>query len=199
MDKMCFLPFTTYDTDSDTEILKLLEAGGTERKDASAFFLLAQAYENGQYGLPINYQKAFDMYYQSTKLGYASAAHSLGYSYMAGDIVRVDKKRARRLFSKAAKGGTLGSLHQLGVMKLKDGEMNLDFLAYFFTAAELGWKDSIDQIKRLHDCGLVSEEDYKLTLKSYLDAVKKEQSASRDKVVARINEERALKNERPIG
>ena len=47
--------------------------------------------------------------------------------------------------SKAAKDGILGSLHLLGVMKLKEGSMNknLDFLQYFFTAAELGWKDSI--------------------------------------------------------
>lgn len=72
-----------------------------------------------------------------------------GYSYMHGDIVRVDKKLARHFLSKAAKGGILGSLHLLGVMKLKEGSMNrnLDFLQYFFTAAELGWKYSLDQIK----------------------------------------------------
>ena len=75
---------------------------------------------------------------------------------------------------------------------------NLDFLQYFFTAAELGWKDSLDQIKGLRDYGLVSEEEYKCAHESYLDALKKEQSVSRNEVVARINEERAQRNERPI-
>ena len=87
----------------------------------------------------------------------------------------------------------------LGVMKLlKERSMNqnLDFLQYFLTAAELGWKDSLDQI--LHDYGLVSEEEYKCAHESYLDALKKEQSVSRNEVVARINEERAQRNERPI-
>ena len=111
-----------------------------EGKDANAFYLLAQAYENGQNSLPINYQKAFDMYYQSMKLGNASAAHSFRYSYMHGDIVRVDKKLARHFLSKAAKSGILGSLHLLGVMKLKEGSMNrnLDFYSTFSLQRSLG-------------------------------------------------------------
>ena len=46
--------------------------------------------------------------------------------------------------------------------------------------------------------GFVSEEDYRLTLKDYLDVLKKEQSASRDRVVGNINKERAQRNQRPI-
>ena len=43
------------------EVQQLIE-GANERKDANAFYLLlAQAYESGRDGLPINYQKAFDM------------------------------------------------------------------------------------------------------------------------------------------
>mmetsp|Transcript_17204 Transcript_17204/g.28133 ORF Transcript_17204/g.28133 Transcript_17204/m.28133 type:complete len:117 (+) Transcript_17204:723-1073(+) len=116
---------------------------------------------------------------------------------MSGDIVRMDKEKAKRLLCRAAKGGSIGSLHQLGCMKFEEGN-NLDFLAYFFKAAALGWKDSLDTIKRLHDAGLVSEEDYRLTLSDYLDVVKKEQSASRDKVVGNMNKERAQRNQRPI-
>ena len=44
----------------------------------------------------------------------------------------------------------------------------------------------------------MSEEEYKYAHESYLDALKKEQSVSRNEVVARINEERAQRNERPI-
>jgi len=43
--------------------------------------------------------------------GSTSAAHSLRYSYMHGDIVRVDKTLTIHFLSKAAKGGILGSLH----------------------------------------------------------------------------------------
>ena len=131
------------------------------------------------------------------KLGNENAAHTLGLSYMSGDIVRMDKEKAKRLLCRAVKGGSIGSLHQLGCMKFQEGD-NLDFLSYFFKAASLGWKDSLDTIKNLYDKGFVSEEDYRLTLKDYLDVLKKEQSASRDRVVGNINKERAQRNQRPI-
>eukprot|EP00986_Skeletonema_menzelii_P005269 scaffold1887_cov133-Skeletonema_menzelii.AAC.5 len=168
-----------------------------KRGDGEGVFLIATSYEAGQNGVPINYQKAVELYHEATKLGNANAAHTLGSSYMSGDIVRMDKEKAKRLLCRAAKGGSIGSLHQLGCMKFEEGN-NLDFLAYFFKAAALGWKDSLDTIKRLHDAGLVSEEDYRLTLSDYLDVVKKEQSASRDKVVGNMNKERAQRNQRPI-
>lgn len=44
----------------------------------------------------------------------------------------------------------------------------------------------------------MSEEEFKCAQERYLDALKKEQSVSRNEVVARINEESAQRNERPI-
>ncbi|KAL7526563.1 hypothetical protein ACHAXR_001545 [Thalassiosira sp. AJA248-18] len=158
-------------------------------------FLLATNYEYGLSGLPMNYQKAVELYHRAARLGSADAAHTLGSSYMAGDIVGMDKKKARRLLSRAARGGSIGSLHQLGCMKFQDEEV--DFLGYLFTAADLGWKDSMNQLKSLHEYGIVSEEHYKITLKNHLEALRKEQSESRDKMV-RIDEERAQRNERPL-
>lgn len=185
-----------------SEMVALLEAA-SEKRDGHAIYLLALGYEYGQYDLPINYQKAVELYHQATKLGNANAAHTLGSSYMKGDIVSMDKKKAKRLLCRAAKGGSVGSLHQLGCMKFKEmqngGEKSSDFLSYLIVAAELGWKDSIDQLKLFHDYGLVSRDEYECTLRKYLDAVKKEQTPSRDKTVARINEERAEMNQRPIG
>ncbi len=152
-----------------------------KRGDGEGMFHLARNYEYGANGFPMNYQKAVELYHEATKLGNANAAHTLGSSYMAGDIVRMDKEKAKRLLCRAAKGGSIGSLHQLGCMKFREGN-NLDFLSYFFKAAALGWKDSLDTIKRLHDSGLVCEEDYRLTLNDYRGVVKEEQSTSRDKV-----------------
>jgi len=173
-----------------------LKEAATKRGDKEAIFMLATSYETGQYGCPINYQKAVELYHKATKLGSANAAHTLGSSYMNGDIVRMDKDKAKRLLCRAAKGGSIGSLHQLGCMKFQEGN-NLDFFPYLFTAAELGWKGSLDTIKNLHDYGLVSEEDYKLTVKGYQDAMEKEQSGSRDRVVARMNKERVQRNQPP--
>ncbi|KAL7551818.1 hypothetical protein ACHAWF_015012 [Thalassiosira exigua] len=160
-----------------------------ERGGGNAAFLLASGYENGLYGLPVNYQKAVGFYHRATKLGSADAAHTLGSSYMSGDIVRMDKQKARRLLTRAAKGGNLGSLHQLGRMEYRDlnnEEPSLKYLGYFRAAAEGGWKDSMDQIKIFLELGLVDEDEYRSMVKSYVDALRKETSSSR----LRFNERR---------
>ena len=51
----------------------------------------------------------------------------------------------------------------------------------------------MDQIKILHDLGIVSEEDYMRTLKTHHKVLSEEQSESRDKASARIEAERAAK------
>lgn len=81
---------------------KAVEYCGAEQ--AREMIELGRCYKFG-YGVPQNYEKAFEYYKKSAELGYRGAAYYLGCFYAIGDGVEQDYKEAAKWFARAAEMG----------------------------------------------------------------------------------------------
>ena len=83
---------------------------------------MGDIYTNGSHGLPIDQSKAFELYRRGSELGSANAHISLARSYVYGEGVEVNNKKAVHHYQIAAVMGDELARHNLWIMEGKNGK-----------------------------------------------------------------------------
>jgi len=69
---------------------------------------------NGKNGFPQNHTKALELYHKAGELGHAMAYSNIGFCYVNGHGVKVDKEKATHYYELAAMQGNEVARHNLG-------------------------------------------------------------------------------------
>ena len=175
-------PFCRSPTPNNEELVqrttKRVEVG-----DANAIFNLGVCYSTGVYGLPQDYEKAFELYHRAGELGYASAYYNIGNAYYNGRGVERNEKKAEHYYEQAAIRGDEMARYNLGNSELRAGNWDRALKHYMIAAGD-GDNDSVKNILQLYKLSLATKEDYAkalLAYQTYLDEIRSEQ---RDKAAA---------------
>ena len=158
-----------------------------ERGNADAFNHLAGFYARGINGLPQDWAKANELYLKAGELGCADAYYNLGQSYNEGMGMTLDKKKAKHYYELAAMNGNVHARHNLGCLEGQAGN-NHRAMKHFIIAASVGFKFSLDSVKRGYMAGHVTKEQYANTLREYQKSQDEMKSDARDKALAARNE-----------
>jgi tetratricopeptide (TPR) repeat protein len=127
-----------------------------------------------------DYRKALEYYTKAAELGDAHAHGCLGDLYHNGDGVEKDTKKAVYHWEKAAIGGHPGARYNLGCIEANNGRYERA-VKHWIIAANLGYHDSLQNVKGLYAEGYASKEDYAAALRGYQTAVDAKKSAEREK------------------
>ncbi|EJK51708.1 hypothetical protein THAOC_29097 [Thalassiosira oceanica] len=124
-------------------------------------------------------QKEVKLYTEAAELGSIQALFSLGNVYRLGEGVQKDMAKAVELYEKAAMHGHVESRFNLGCNEGKKGNYGRA-VRHLLISAKMGYKDSLEAIKRMFMDGLATKEQYAGALKGYQDAVEETKSHDRD-------------------
>jgi len=172
----CRTPYATSDEEHIKRIKKLIEKDNPE-----AYYLLAGCYDAGRYGTPQDYQKANELYLKSGELGCAVAYYNLGNSYMDGEGVEVNMKKAKHYWELAAMKGHVEARSNLGCIEGMAGNHHRA-MRHFILAARAGVERSLEGVKEMgFDRGLVAKDEYAHTLRAYHERQKEMKSDERVK------------------
>jgi len=158
-----------------------------EVNNANACYHLAGFYEDGVMGMPLDFAKANELYLRAGELGCAEAYYNLGNSYLNGEGVEVDKKKAKHYWELAAMNGDVFARHNLGCDELEAGNIGRA-MKHFILAARARHKKSLGNVKVGFKNGLVTKDEYANTLRAYQYQQDEMKSDSRDKARAHIND-----------
>ena len=157
---------------------KRMDAG-----DAQALFLYGYMYQFGSRGLPQDYGKALELWHRSAELGYARTYNSIGNSYLYGQGVEIDKKKARHYYELAAIRGCERARYNLGNNEYRAGNMTRA-LKHYMIAVRDGNNDSLNKIKELYLNRHATKDDYTRALRLYQEYLGEIKSVQRDKAAA---------------
>ena len=160
-----------------------------EVNDAEAINTVGCNYRDGRYGFTQDYDKALELWHRAGELCSAAAYCSIGFAYLQGRGVEVDKKKAIQYWELAAMGGSIVARHNLGSMEMEAGNMHRG-LKHWIISVRGGYINSLSSIKVLYSKGHATKDDYTKALQSYqayLDEIKSDQ---RDKAAAAREEYR---------
>ena len=175
----CRTPAPKDDASRIAMVQKRIDAG-----DADAVEFLACVYYHGGYGLEQDVQRAIELRTKAAELGSLIAHYSLGRSYYYGEGVEQDILRAVGHWERAAMKGDVYSRDSLGDVEYNAGNYHLA-LKHFLISAKMGYKDSLDEIKRMFSHGIATKAQYAEALKGYQDAVEETKSHQREEAVRR--------------
>jgi TPR repeat protein len=159
-------------------VMKRVEVG-----DAEAIYSLGYRYANGLYGLPQNWDKAFELWHRAAELGNAFAYHNIGIAYFDGTGVGRDQKKATHYFEQAAMRGDHYARHNLGLSEADKGNYGRA-LKHFMIAAEGGSNESLMIIQDMYMNGDATKVDYANSLRAYQAHLVEVKSNDRDKAAA---------------
>ena len=132
--------------------------------DAEAIHSLGCCYSNGLHGLPQDYAKALELWHQAAELGNTASYFNIGNSYLGGNGVERDEKKAVHYYELAAMGGHVVARHNLGAIEYKAGNMDRA-LKHFMIAVGSGDTDALHAIQTLFMDGKATKEDYAKALR----------------------------------
>ena len=174
----CGIPAPTTDEEMMEQINKRVELG-----DAEAIHSLGSCYSEGLYGMPQDYTMALELWHRSAKLGYATSYFNIGNSYLNGDGVERDKKKAFHYWELAAMRGVSDARHNLGVLEKRAG--NIDrAVKHCMIAAGSGNICSLEGIKQIYKNGNAMKDDYAKALRVYQATLIEIKSPQRDEAAA---------------
>jgi TPR repeat protein len=127
-----------------------------------------------------DYDGAFEYFTKAAELGHADAHFNLSVAYWMGQGVEKDTKRAVYHSEEAAIAGHPKARHNLGWEEMENGRFERA-RKHFTIAANLGWHDSLKEIKELYAEGHASKEDYAGALRAYQAALDATKSVERKK------------------
>jgi TPR repeat protein len=112
-----------------------------ENEVSEAITHLGYAYRHGHFGLVRSDKKAVKIWKRAVKLGNVDAMVKLGYAYDHGIGVKLDKKKAERLFRMAADRGDAHAQCNLGTVLYSEEKFE-ETVRYFVLAANQGLTDA---------------------------------------------------------
>ena len=151
--------------------------------DAEAIYEMGCFYHDGVYGLPQDHAKALELWHRAAELGRATSYYSIGNSYLKGNGVERDEKKAKHYWELAAMGGDIKARQNLGVSEWCAGNMDRA-MKHFMIAAEFGNSVSLDIIKQIFMDGYATKDDYSEALRSYQANLVEIKSPQRDEAAA---------------
>jgi len=171
------LPAITYE-----ENIKRLEKR-MDLNDAIAIYNLGSYYAEGLNGLPQNIAKAFELFHRAGELGFADAYYSIGATYLRGNGVERDTKKANHYWELAAMGGDAEARYNLGLFEVESGNKDRA-LKHWMIAVRDGGSKSLENIKRMYGYGDATKDDYTKALQSYQEYLDEIKSDQRDQAAA---------------
>ena len=168
------------------ELIKRLEKR-MEVNDPQAIQNIGNHYFNGGFGLPQNVAKALELWHRAGELDNANAFHNIGNAYRNGNGVEVDEKKFRNYYELAAIGGSSLARYNLGVVELRVGNIERA-LKHFMIAVKDGDSKALQGIKRMHEYGDATKDDYTNALQSYQSYLSEIKSNQRDEAAASNDE-----------
>ena len=169
--------------ESDEEILARLSKR-VERKDPKALASLAMNYGNGLHGLAVDQAKCVELLRQSAGLGYPDAQYQLAAFYHVGEMgLEQNDEEDLKYTKKAAKGGQLSSLHNLGATEGGNGD-RAAAMRHWRLSASGGLKVSMDSLITCFEYGWLHHADLAESLKAFYLARAELGSEDRDQYIA---------------
>jgi tetratricopeptide (TPR) repeat protein len=127
-----------------------------------------------------DYQTALEYLTKAAELGDAEAHYVLSCLYAQGQGVEKDLEKEMYHSEEAAIGGHHKARYDLGIVEWNNGRFERA-RKHFIIAANLGYNDSLQELRELYAEGHASKEDYASALRAYQAAVEETKSAERDK------------------
>ena len=149
-----------------------------EKKDPAAINFIGAAYGDGRLGLQKE-RKAVELWREAAELGSIEALYNLGVSYFNGEGVEQDEAKGAEFYKKAAMQGHVQSRNNLGFFEVNKGNYDRA-VKHLLISAKMGYKDSLEMIKKMFMNGLATKEQYEQALKGCQDAVEEMKSHDRD-------------------
>ena len=126
-----------------------------------------------------DYESAFKYYTKAAGLGDKSAHYNLSLLYRDGQGVEKDAEKYIYHLEEAAIGGHAWARHNLGNAECRNGRLERA-RKHYIIAANLGYHDSLSNLKLLYADGHASREEYADALRAYQAAVDATKSTGRE-------------------
>jgi hypothetical protein len=143
--------------ETDADILAQLRRH-VENEVPEAITSLGNAYRHGKLGLVKSYKKAAKIYRRAVELGDVDAMAFLGEMYDVGLGVKLDKKKAERLFRTAADRGVAVAQNNLACY-LDSEKKHEEAFRYYALSADQGYTDAENNLGCCYKDGEGTEVD----------------------------------------
>lgn len=175
----CNAPGVQREEEADERLLERVE----KYNDAEAMNVLGCQYRFGVGAFDVDHVKAVEMYRRASELGCAEGHANLGNSYYQGKGIEQNMKKAIHHYQIAAMLGDEVSRHNLGRIELEDRNMDRG-MRHFMIAAKCGFDDSLNMVRKGYTKGLVTKDDFEMTLRAYQASCEETKSEQRDRANA---------------
>ena len=156
-----------------------------ELKDPEALHSMALKYGFGQSGLSVDQAKCIDLLRESAGLGCPNAQFQLGNFHDDGEMgLEQNKEEANKYWAKAAEGGHLPALYNLGCIE----NNSTAAMRHWRFAASGGFKPSMEGMIACFKHGLLHHGDLAEALRAMYRARAEMKSNDRDQYVAHLKE-----------
>ena len=167
-------PFCRHPKPSTEEEVKLNEMKRIAANDPGALREYGkELYING------DFDGAFRYCTKAADLGDVDAHYHLAFMYRKGHGVEMDEAKAVYYFEEAAIGGHPRARCNLAFLDAKNGRYERA-VKHWIIAANLGYDDSIQELKLFYVQGLVSKDDFAAALRAHQAAANDMKSPQRD-------------------
>ena len=133
-----------------------------------------------------DYKGAIEYWTKAAELGDINAHYELSSYYYLGKGVEKDEQKRVYHLEQAAIGGHPLARYNLGSLEWNNGRYERA-IRHYIIAANLGHDQSMDDVKEGYQRGLVSKDDFALTLRSYGAAVNAMKSPQRQAADADVD------------
>ena len=176
-DLLCaFCRMTNIKTDQD-DINRLKEL--MNKGNANAFNYFGRLYDDGECGLPLDHQKACELYLKAGDLGCAGGYYNLGCAYRDGRGLARDVNKAKYYLELAAMLGDIRARHNLGGIEAEAGNVDRT-MKHWMIAAKAGSERSLKNIKLGFRDGFIAKDGYESALRAYHERQDEMKSDERD-------------------
>jgi TPR repeat protein len=181
---------------------------------AEAIYGLGNFYFLGAYGVPQDYNKAFELFYQAGELGHAQSYSNLAIAYIEGRGVEIDTEKAVQLWERGAMLGDAFARYNLAKYEEMNNMKNMVRMAspnsnglvvidgtgeatmrnwdralkHHMIAVRGGYAHSVYSIKNLYLNGFAKKEDYAEAIRAYHAYLEDIMSDQRDQAAAASDE-----------
>ena len=163
---------------NDEETLRRIQKRVVAR-DPEATRRLGDHHLVGKYGLEKSESRAIELWSEAAELGSTTALFKMGMAYYDEDKgSSQDKAKGIHFFELAAMQGDADSRVKLALAELEDGNEDRA-VRHLMISAKMGYKPSLDQIKKMFEVGFATKAQYTEGLKGYQDAVEETKSSLR--------------------
>ena len=157
-----------------------------EFNDPNALRNIAMCYASGKLGLPVDQAKCVDLLRQSADHGCLEAQYQLGVYHYDGEMgVEQNGYEALKWWERAAEGGDLIALHNLGGLEQNNGN-HVAAMRHYRLSASVGNKDSMEALIDYFEYGLLRHGDLAKTVQAFYLARDEIMSEDRNQYIAHL-------------